>query len=71
MDDGARPTPNMWLGAGGRWCSDCKTYTRHYAVSHPDTSDCYEICETCNQYHGSNTLKNIGDTSFWKRDADR
>ena len=58
-DDRAVPNPNIWLGNGWMMCKGCNTYTFHHAVSHPNTSDCYEVCNTCNCYYGTEPLKNV------------
>jgi len=42
--------PNMWLGSGFMFCKVCEKYTYHYPMSTKGKSDCYEICEECDNY---------------------
>lgn len=49
--------PNMPLFGGFYYCSICKRYTYHYAMSHRGVYDCYPVCRECNNYTGNQELK--------------
>ena len=44
--------PNMWIGNGWFYCVVCSEYTYHFAMSHRNDSDCFEICKQCKSYSG-------------------
>ena len=48
---GVVPNRNMWIGNGWLHCAGCMDYRMHEAYSHPGTSDCYEVCGTCQRYY--------------------
>ena len=42
--------PHMWLGGGWFHCVKCQLNTHHYAMSHRNKSDCFEVCRVCHTH---------------------
>ena len=59
VDDGCVVNPHCWSGDGWIYCPGCETYRRHTVYSHPGLRDCFEVCQVCEQYHGTETLKGV------------